>query len=106
MRFTVQLALVGAFVVYLAFFAWPVPSIVKDVLRTGVGRFVVLGGISWLAIYHSTALAILGAIMYVKSVHSAYHEAMTDSPKKDKKKDDKDKKKDKEDDEPAPHSKK
>ena len=104
MRFTVQLGLVGAFVVYLAFFAWPVPSIVKDVLRTGVGRFVVLGGISWLAIYHSTALAILGAIFYVKSVHSAYHEAMTDSPKKKDKK--KDEKKEEKDDEPAPHSKK
>ena len=93
MRFTVQLALVGAFVVYLAFFAWPVPSIVKDILRTGVGRFVVLGGISWLAIYHSTALAILGAILYVKSVHSAYHEGLKNPEKKDKKKDEKDKKK-------------
>jgi len=105
MRFTVQLALVGAFVVYLAFFAWPVPSIVKDVLRTGVGRFIVLGGISWLAIYHSTALAILGAIFYVKSVHSAYHEGLK-MPEKDDKDKKKDKKKDKEDDEPAPHSKK
>lgn len=106
MRFTVQLALVGAFVVYLAFFAWPVPSIVKDVLRTGVGRFVVLGGISWLAIYHSTALAILGAVFYVKSVHSAYHEGLKMPDKNDKKDKKDDKEHDKKDEEPAPHSKK
>jgi hypothetical protein len=106
MRFTVQLALVGAFVVYLAFFAWPVPGIVKDILRTGVGRFIVLGGISWLAIYHSTALAILGAILYVKSVHSAYHEGLKNPEKKDKKEKKEKKDDDKKDDEPEPHSKK
>lgn len=77
MRQSVQLGLVGAAVVYLAFFSWPVPSMVKDVLHTDVGKFVVLGGIAYLAMYQSVTLAILATVFYVKSVHSAYHEGFT-----------------------------
>lgn len=77
MRQSIQLALVGAAVVHLSFFSWPVPRVVKDVLHTGVGKLVFLSGISYLALYQSPTLAILAAIFYVKSVHSLYHEGFT-----------------------------
>jgi hypothetical protein len=77
MRQSVELFLIGALIVHLAFFSWPVPKLVRDVLHTGVGKLVVLSGISYLALYQSPALAILGAIFYSKSVHAAYHEGFT-----------------------------
>ena len=77
MRQNVHLGLVGVAVVYLAFFSWPVPKVVKDVLHTSIGKFVVLGGIAYLAMYQSPTLAILATIFYTKSVHSAYHEGFT-----------------------------
>lgn len=79
MRQSLHLALIGASVVYLSFFAWPIPGVVKDVLHTGVGKLVVLSGISYLALYQSPALAVLAAIFYVKSVHASYHEGFTAS---------------------------
>jgi len=69
--------LIGAFIVYLSFFSWPVPKLVRDVLHTGVGKLVALSGISYLAINQYPALAILSAIFYSKSVHAAYHEGFT-----------------------------
>jgi hypothetical protein len=69
--------LIGALIVHLAFFSWPVPKLVRDVLQTGVGKLVVLSLISYLAINQYPALAILGAIFYSKSVHAAYHEGFT-----------------------------
>lgn len=62
---------------YLAFFSWPVPSVVKDVLHTGVGKLVVLGGVAYLSMYQSVTLAILAAVFYVKTLHSVHHEGFT-----------------------------
>lgn len=77
MRQSIRMFLIGALIVHLAFFSWPVPKIVQDVLHTGVGKLVVLSAISYLAINQYPALAILGAIFYSKSVHAAYHEGFT-----------------------------
>ena len=77
MRHNVHLGLVGVAIVYLAFFSSPVPKVVKDILYTGLGRFVALGGISYLAMYQSFPLALLAVVFYVKSVHSTYHEGFT-----------------------------
>jgi hypothetical protein len=77
MRQSVHLGLVGAAVVYLAFFSSPVPSVVKTVLYTSLGKFVVLGGIAYLALYQSMPLALLATVFYTKAVHSTYHEGFT-----------------------------
>jgi hypothetical protein len=77
MRQSVHLGLLGAAVVYLAFFSSPVPKVIKDILYTGLGRFVALGGLVYLAMYQSVPLALLAVIFYVKAVHSTYHEGFT-----------------------------
>lgn len=85
MRRNVELALIGLSVVYLSFFSWPVPRVIKDILHTGVGRLVGLLGVAYLAKEQSVALAILAAIFYVKSSYAAYHENF-EVGKKDEKK--------------------
>jgi|688.fasta_scaffold00940_51 hypothetical protein len=77
MRQSVHLGLIGLAVVYLAFFSSPVPKVVKDILYTGLGRFVALGGIVYLTMYQSVPLALLAVVFYVKAVHSTYHEGFT-----------------------------
>lgn len=88
MRANVELAIIGAAIVYLAFFSWPVPSVVKDLYHSGVGRAVVLGSIVYLAKYQSIPIAILLAIYYGKACSAAYREAF-EVPKEDKKKEEK-----------------
>ena len=74
MRQSLRMFLIGALIVYLSFFSWPVPKLVRD---TGVGKLVALSGISYLAINQYPALAILCAIFYSKSIHATYHEGFT-----------------------------
>lgn len=85
MRPQTELALCGAAAVFLAFFSWPVPKVVKDLYHTGVGRFVVLGAIVYLAKYQSVPLAILLAIYYVKACSAAYSEGFEAEKKEEKK---------------------
>ena len=84
MRTNTELAAIGIAAVYLAFFSWPVPRIIKDIFHTGVGRFLGLIGVAYLAKQQSAALAIIAAIFYVKSTYAAYHENF--DTKKDEKK--------------------
>ena len=84
MRTNTELAAIGIAAVYLAFFSWPVPRIVKDIFHTGVGRFLGLLGVAYLAKQQSAALAIIAAILYLKSTHAAYNENFDN--KKDEKK--------------------
>lgn len=86
MRAQTELALCGAAAVFLAFFSWPVPKVVKDLYQTGVGRFVVLGAIIYLAKFQSVPLAILLAIYYVKACRAAYSEGFEAEEKKEEKK--------------------
>lgn len=96
MRANVELAILGAAVVYIAFFSWPVPSIVKDIYHSGVGRAVVLGSIVYLAKFQSIPLAILLSIYYCKACSEAYREAFeVPKPPKEEKKEKKDDEKDK-----------
>lgn len=89
MRAQTELALCGAAAVFLAFFSWPVPKVVKDLYLTGVGRLVVLGAIVYLAKFQSVPLAILLAIYYTKAVRAAYHEGFEADKKDETKKDEK-----------------
>lgn len=89
MRGQTELAVLGVAAVFLAFFSWPVPKLVKDLYLTGVGRLAVLGAIIYLAKYQSVPLAILLAIYYTKAVRAAYHEGFEGEEKKDEKKDEK-----------------
>lgn len=87
MRINTELGILGAAVVYLSFFSWPIPKVIRDVLQTGIGRFVALAGVVYLAKYQSVALAILAAIFYSKAVRAAYHENFeVKEEKKDEKK--------------------
>lgn len=87
MRQQTELALCGAAAVGLAFFSWPVPEVVKDVYRTGVGRLVVLLAIVYLAKFQSVPLAILLSIYYAKAARAAYHEAFESGDGEKKKED-------------------
>jgi hypothetical protein len=89
MRAQTELALCGAAAVFLAFFSWPVPKVVKDLYQTGVGRLVVLGAIVYLAKFQSVPLAILLAIYYVKACRAAYSEGFEAEEKKEDKKEEK-----------------
>ena len=90
MRAQTELAVLGVAAVFLAFFSWPVPKVVKDLYHTGVGRLVVLGAIIYLAKFQSVPLAILLAIYYTKAVRAAYHEGFEgEEKKKEEKKDEK-----------------
>ena len=89
MRAQTELAVLGVAAVFLAFFSWPVPKIVKDLYQTGVGRLVVLGAIIYLAKFQSVALAILLAIYYVKACRAAYSEGFEAEEKKEDKKEEK-----------------
>lgn len=88
MRAQTELAVLGVAAVFLAFFSWPVPKVVKDLYHTGVGRFLVLGAIVYLAKYQSVPLAILLAIYYTKACHAAFTEGF-EADKKEEKKDEK-----------------
>lgn len=79
MRANVELGILGVSAVYLAFFSWPIPKVVKDIYQTGIGRFVVLLAIAWLAKTQSIPIAILLAIAYVKFSYAAYHEGMANN---------------------------
>lgn len=89
MRAQTELAVVGVAAVFLAFFSWPVPKMVKDLYQTGVGRLVVLGAIVYLAKFQSVPLAILLALYYVKACNAAYTEGFEAEEKKDDKKEEK-----------------
>ena len=89
MRAQTELAVCGAAAVFLAFFSWPVPKVVKDLYQTGVGRFVVLGAIIYLAKFQSVPLAILRAMYYGKGCRAAYSEGVEAEEKKDEKKEEK-----------------
>jgi len=90
MRAQTELAVLGVAAVFLAFFSWPVPKMVKDLYMTGVGRLVVLGAIIYLAKFQSVPLAILLAIYYVKACRAAYTEGFEGGEeKKDEKKEEK-----------------
>jgi hypothetical protein len=95
MRANTELIAIGAACVFLAFFSWPVPRLVKDIYQTGVGRLVVLGAIAYLAKFQSIPLAILLAIYYVKACRAAYQEGMEN--KEDEKEEKKEKSKEDED---------
>ena len=84
MRTNTELAAIGIAAVYLAFFSWPVPRIIKDIFYTGVGRFLALLGVAYLAKQQSAALAIIAAILYVNFAAAAYNENFDN--KKDEKK--------------------
>lgn len=86
MRAQTELAVLGGAAVFLAFFSWPIPKLVKDLYMTGVGRLVVLGAIIYLAKYQSVPLAILLAIYYVKACRAAYTEGFEGEEKKGEKK--------------------
>lgn len=92
MRQQTELAVCGAAAVGLAFFSWPVPEMVKDVYRTGVGRLVVLLAVIYLAKFQSVPLAILLSIYYVKAARAAYHEDFESGDGEKKKKDKKEEK--------------
>lgn len=66
----------AAVAIVLAFFSWPVPRVVKDILHSGVGRLAALAGIAYVAKYQSCPVAVLLAIYYVKATNAAYHEGM------------------------------
>ena len=90
MRSQVELALCGVAAVFLAFFSWPIPKMVKDLYMTGVGRLAVLGAIVYLAKFQSVPLAILLAVYYTKACRAAYTEGFeADKKKEEPKKDDK-----------------
>ena len=89
MRAQTELAVLGVATVFLAFFSWPVPKVVKDLYQTGVGRLVVLGAIVYLAKYQSVPLAILLAIYYVKACRAAYSEGFEAEETKEEKKEEK-----------------
>ena len=89
MRTQVEMAVLGVAAVFLAFFSWPVPKMVKELYQTGVGRLAVLGAIIYLAKFQSVPLAILLAIYYTKAVRAAYHEGFEGEEKKEEKKDEK-----------------
>jgi hypothetical protein len=98
MRANVELGILGASAVYLAFFSWPVPKVIKDIYQTGIGRLVVLLTIAWLAKTQSIPIAILLAIAYVRFSYAAYHEGLenketTETEEEKKKREEEEKKK-------------
>lgn len=96
MRATTELAICAAAAVYIAFFSWPVPKMIRDIYHTGLGRFVVLASIIYLAKYQSIPLAILLSIYYTKAARAAYHETFEsgDSKKKEEKEEKKEEERD------------
>lgn len=60
----------GAIIVYIAFFTHPPPSHIQDFLNTPIGHIVALLGIAYVLIYKSFISGLFLAVAYVMTVNS------------------------------------
>jgi hypothetical protein len=67
-----ELIVVAGVILYIAFFAHPVPTAVSTLLSSPVGHIIVLGGIVYTVVYHSVIMGIFFGIAYIMSTSSSF----------------------------------
>lgn len=65
-----ELLLVGALIVYVAFFTNPAPSMLTSLLATPVGHVVALLGVAYVLVYQSFVVGLFLGIAYVMTTRS------------------------------------
>ena len=60
----------GAIIVYIAFFTHPPPSHIQDFLNTPIGHIIALLGIAYVLVYQSFISGIFLVVAYVMTVNS------------------------------------
>lgn len=82
---TTELQIVGAIILYIAFFTHPPPYHLKDFLSSPVGHGIALVGILYTIVYKSAVVGIFLALAYVMTATSVteYLDPKEQTPKKD-----------------------
>ena len=82
---TTELQIVGAIILYIAFFTHPPPSHLKDFLSSPVGHGIALAGVLYVVVYQSAVVGIFLALAYVMTATSVteYLDPKEQTPKKD-----------------------
>lgn len=82
---TTELQIVGAIILYIAFFTHPPPSHLKDFLSSPVGHGIALAGVLYVVVYQSAVVGIFLALAYVMTATSVteYLDPKEQAPKKD-----------------------
>lgn len=82
---TTELQVVGAIILYIAFFTHPPPTHLKDFLSSPVGHGIALIGVLYVVVYQSAVVGIFLALAYVMTATSVteYLDPKEQAPKKD-----------------------
>jgi hypothetical protein len=82
-----ELLIVGAIIVYIAFFTHPTPSHIANLLESPVGHGFFLIGILYVFMYHSQIVALFLGIAYIMTARSVteYLDPEEQKPEEEKK---------------------